>query len=109
MRRRKRRGQHMMMGFGWPMMVAMLVGMLLVVVVLALLAWALLRWLVDAPRRPQIPAQTGSDVPSTSPLEVVRARYARGEIDTATFEDMVRRLRAHAREGEDGGTDADRG
>jgi putative membrane protein len=99
----------MMMGFSWAMMVAMLVGMLLAVVVLALLAWALLRWLVDVPRRAQIPAQTGSDVPSTSPLEVVRARYARGEIDTATFEDMIRRLRANEREGEGGGAGADRG
>ncbi len=82
----------MMMGFGWPMMVVMLVGMLLGVIVLALLIWALVRWLVDAPHRSQVTSPPGSGVRSMSALDVLRERYARGEIDTATFEDMRRRL-----------------
>jgi putative membrane protein len=50
-------------------------------VVLAGCAWAVVRWL-----RPVPP-------PQMTPMETLHLRYARGEIDTAAFEQMRERLR----------------
>src|SRR5260370_35029047 len=87
-----KRRNGMMMGFGWPMMVVMLVGMLLGGIVLALLIWALVRGLVDAPPRSQVTSPPGSGVSSMSALDVLRERYASGEIDARTFDGIRRRL-----------------
>ena len=43
--------------------------------------WALLRWVRPAP------------TPQMTPMETLHLRYARGEIDTPTFEHMRERLR----------------
>jgi len=76
-------------GFGWGGMFLMLLSLLLWVLVIGLLVWALIRWL--APRAP------GSGWPGSGPagptaMEILRQRYARGEIDAATFEQMRERL-----------------
>jgi putative membrane protein len=83
----------MMWGYniGWMNMSLMVLGMTLWVVVLVALAWAVVRWLNSrttekAPREGTGPAQ------GPSALEILKRRYARGEIDTATFENMQERL-----------------
>ena len=84
-------------GIGWFMMLLMIVGAVLAVIVLGLLIWALTRWLRAAPIRPAAPhlgGNLGGDGRGANPLDVLRERYARGEIDTDTFEDMRRRLEA---------------
>lgn len=63
-------------------------------IVLATLAWVLFRlargkgWLSGERSRP---SPSGSD---RSPLRILQERYARGEIDAATFDEMLARLRA---------------
>jgi putative membrane protein len=59
-------------------------------VLLGLAIWLLIRWLsgrttLGTPHAPPNPP---------SALEILRQRYARGEIDTATFENMRERLNA---------------
>lgn len=75
---------------GWTWLV-MPVVMLLVIALTAVLIWALVRWLN---RKPTIPAPHDSYPIASEPpaLEVLQQRYARGEIDTATFENMRERL-----------------
>lgn len=54
--------------------------------------WALLRWLGRASSPtppPQMPSQQ-------SALEILNVRYARGEIDTATYQSMREQLQAPA-------------
>ena len=57
------------------------------------LAWALLRWIIPSirPMLTDIFGQTSTD---PSALEILRQRYAAGEIDTFTFEQMRERLMA---------------
>ena len=77
-------------------MVVMLLLMLVGIAVLVIFIWALVRWL---DRRTRLPAphdaSPGADGPPA--LEVLQQRYARGEIDTATFENMRERLVAAGR------------
>lgn len=54
----------------------------------AVAVWALVRWL-SRHARPTPPAQMQSQ---QSPLDILRARYARGEIDTATYHAMREEL-----------------
>jgi putative membrane protein len=68
----------------------MLLSMLLWVLVIGLVVWALVHWLVvRAPGGGTTP-QSGPTGPSA--MEILRQRYARGEIDTATFDQMRERL-----------------
>ena len=67
------------------------------------LAWALLRWVFPYIR----PIMTGiiADIfgmepVDTPPLEILRQRYAAGEIDAVTFEQMRERLEASYQHGE---------
>lgn len=69
-------------GFGWGWFM-MAFGGLLWIAILVILVWALIRWLE---RRTHVSGPSGSVSPSA--LEILRQRYARGEIDTATFEQM---------------------
>jgi putative membrane protein len=77
-------------GYGWGGGLLMLLSMLLWVAVFGLLVWALIRWLG--------PRATGGGMPPSGPtsgpsaMEILRQRYARGEIDAATFEQMRERL-----------------
>jgi putative membrane protein len=78
----------MMWGYGygwWPGMIAMSLSFLFFVALLAVLSWALVRWLGGRPL-------TSGPSAGPSALEILRQRYARGEIDTATYEEMRQRL-----------------
>lgn len=75
-------------GAGWLMMVF---GNVLWIALLGVLVWAVIRWFEHRPNAP------GSSRPGTpesgfSALEILRQRYARGEIDLATFEQMREHL-----------------
>ena len=67
--------------FSWGGMVLMLLGMALSIALLVVLVWALFNWLTRKSSAivPPSPAST------PSALEMLQQRYARGEIDTATF------------------------
>jgi len=79
-------------GFGWGWLL-MSFGTVLWIALLAVLVWALIRW---------VSSITSTATPMTMPVplsgpsaeEILRQRYARGEIDTATFEQMRERLTA---------------
>lgn len=78
-------------GFGWGGMLLMMLSMVFWALVVGLLVWALIRWLVV--RSPSGGAPWG---PPSGPsaMEILRQRYARGEIDAATFDQMRERLEA---------------
>jgi len=83
----------MMWGYGYsgPMMVDMLIWNLIWLGLLALGIYALVRWII---RSNTNTASTRSTAGEPSAEEILRRRYARGEIDTATFEQMRERLEA---------------
>ena len=64
-------------------------GGVLWIAILVILGWALIRWLE---RKTHVSSPSGPASPSA--LEILRQRYARGEIDAATFEQMRERLQA---------------
>jgi putative membrane protein len=65
----------------------------------AVLAWALWQWISPyiLPMLEDIFDTSPTDVPA---LEILRRRYAAGEIDAATYEQMRERLEASYRSGE---------
>jgi len=65
----------------------MMFGGVLLIAVLVVLAWALIRWFER-----KAPAPGSSTPANASALEILRQRYARGEIDTATYEQMREQL-----------------
>ena len=77
-------------GWGWLLMSF---GMVLWITLLVVLVWAVIRWLN---RRAGIsaPPETSMPISGPSALEILRQRYARGEIDLATFEHMREHLEA---------------
>ena len=79
--------------FSWGGMFLMMLGMALWIALLVVLVWALIRWLERKTTTP-LPPSTGTPPMGPSALEILRQRYARGEIDTATFEQMRERLEA---------------
>ncbi len=85
----------MMWGYGlnWLSMTLMMLGSTLWIVLLVVLAWAVIRGLNQRTARPTRQAQTlpGSGLTAR---EILRQRYARGEIDATTFEQMWERLEA---------------
>jgi putative membrane protein len=87
-------GHHWGNGFGWwPGMLLSVLSTLLWVALLIGLAWLLLRWIL--PYLKLIIADIfGSPPADLSPLEILRERYAAGEIDDVTFERMRERLEA---------------
>lgn len=93
--RARKRGIPMMGGYypdgaGWLMMV---LGNVLWIALLAVLVWAVIRWFE---RRANVPGSPRPGTPESGPsaLEILRQRYARGEIDLATFEQMREHLQA---------------
>jgi putative membrane protein len=68
-----------MTGMGWWMIISSLVWLGLV----AIAVWAFARW---ANRPSQ--STTSSTPPAPSATEILRQRYARGEIDSETFDRM---------------------
>jgi len=79
-------------GFGWGWLL-MALSTVLWIALLVLLVWALIRWLSS---KTSTPTPTMMQMPPNGPsaLEILQQRYARGEIDTATFEQMRERLKA---------------
>ena len=77
-------------GFGWGWLM-MSFGTVLWIALLVVLVWALISWLN---RKTTTVGPPHTSVPPGSPsaMEILRQRYARGEIDTATFEHMRERL-----------------
>ena len=77
----------MMYGYSWSWggMLLMLLSWLFWFGLLGLLLWALLRWI--GTRSPNQGASSGQ-----SATEILRQRFARGEIDEATFERMQQQL-----------------
>ncbi len=79
-------------GLGWGGVALMTLSMVFWFAVLGLLVWALVRWVTrySAPRG--IPTVQGM-----SAREILEQRYARGEIDATTFDQMRERLDAQQR------------
>ena len=84
-------------GFAWPMMLWMFLGATLWIVLLAVLIWTLVRWLNRKTMTPppyEVRPDTNIQPGGPSALEILQQRYARGEIDTTTYEQMRERLEA---------------
>lgn len=81
-------------GLGWGGVLLMTLSMVFWFAVLGLLIWALVRWVTrySAPRGMPL-------VHGTSAREILEQRYARGEIDATTLEQMRERLDAQQRSG----------
>ena len=69
------------------------------IALLALLAWTLWRW-ISPYILPMLEDMFDTPPADTPALEILRQRYAAGEIDAATFEQMRERLEASYRSGE---------
>ncbi len=82
----------MMWGYGWtgPMLLWMGLGSIFWLTLLGLVVWALVRWLGARPVG-YAPRAAGP-----SAMEILQQRYARGELDAATFDQMRERLEATA-------------
>ena len=76
---------------GWGGWLVMSLGTILWIALLVVLVWALIRWITN--KTTAVPPRDYTVPPiGPSALEILRQRYARGEIDTATFEQMRERL-----------------
>jgi putative membrane protein len=75
-------------GMGWWMILSSLFWLGLAAVVV----WALVRWLSSESASGPMAPRTLHEPPQLSALDILKARYARGEIDTATFQAMRAQL-----------------
>lgn len=75
--------------FSWPSMLMMSLGSIVGIVLIAVLIWSLVRW------SNRQSTNTMPQPPAPSALEILRQRYARGEFDAATFEQMRAQLETH--------------
>ncbi len=73
--------------WSWPMSLWMGVGALLWLAAIVLIIWLVARWLE---RRGVAQRDQSSGEPNS--LEILRQRYARGELDAASYEQMRERL-----------------
>lgn len=78
-------------GYGWQGMLWMGLGSLFWLVLLGLAIWLLVRWLTRNSNPATLP-YPGTPPTPPSALEMLRQRYARGEIDTETFQRMRAQL-----------------
>ena len=79
--------------YGWGTVVWAAFWGLIWILLVALVIWWAARWSSNRGRPPFYGFWNGSSRQSTA-LEVLRQRYARGEINTVTFEHMRERLEA---------------
>lgn len=96
---------------GWPELLWLIVPTLLMLLLLGVLLWLIGRAIFGRGRNRA--TVTAGTVGTVSAVEVLRQRYARGEIDGDTFQTMLSQLRASGastgsgtptgREGDDGG------
>jgi len=93
-----RLGHHWMHGppwgngfFGGPGMFLSMLGTLFWIALLLGLAWAILSLLMPS-IRPKLADIFGTESTGASALEILRRRYAAGEIDAVTFDQMQERL-----------------
>ncbi len=77
--------------FGWGGMSLMILGMTLWIALLVILGWALVNWLN---KNVSVAVRPAPHLPPSGPsaLEILQQRYARGEIDIDTFEQMRERF-----------------
>jgi putative membrane protein len=73
---------------GWWMVISSLFWLGLAAVVV----WALVRWLSSASASGPMAPHTPHEPAQLSALDILKARYARGEIDAATFQAMRAQL-----------------
>lgn len=78
-------------GVDWLSTLLMSLGMVLWIALLVVLVWAIIRWIERKTTTLASPV-TGTPPSGPSALEILNQRYARGEIDTVTFEQMRERL-----------------
>ncbi len=79
-----------MWGYGYSGMILMSLGAVLGLVLLGVLVWALIRWLEH--KEGGSSSQRVPPGPEATALQILQQRYARGEIDTTTFEMMREHL-----------------
>jgi putative membrane protein len=79
-----------MTGMGWWMIISSLIWLGLI----AVAVWAFARW-ANRPSQPDS-SHRSNFPPAQSAIEILRQRFARGEIDSNTFERMQRELDASA-------------
>ncbi|HEY7975470.1 MAG TPA: SHOCT domain-containing protein [Ktedonobacterales bacterium] len=100
-------------GHWWMGLAFMGLSLLFWVGLISLLAWALMRWVLPRLRAmPAMAAMSGGAFQPAQPsaVETLRHRYALGEIDAPTFEQMVERIlasEARERQGEQPGAPQD--
>jgi len=82
-------------GWGWPAILGMSLWGIFWLALIGLAIWALVHWLN---RRSTAHGPATTSGPSA--MEILRQRYARGEIDSATFERMREQLES-SRTGDD--------
>lgn len=75
--------------YSWPGMLVMALNSIFWIALLAIVVWFLVRWLE---KRGETRFMSSSTLSAT---ELLRQRYARGEIDAATYEQMMARLEEH--------------
>ncbi|HXX78873.1 MAG TPA: SHOCT domain-containing protein, partial [Ktedonobacteraceae bacterium] len=90
-------GHHWMYGHAWgggffggPGLLLSVLGMLFWIALLIGIAWAIVGWLLPA-IRPLLKDVFGGRSNNVPALEILRRRYAAGEIDSITFEQMWER------------------
>src|SRR5262249_44661766 len=92
----EKEGIPMLWGFGhglWLLLPLLFLGRFFWIVILALLIASMIRWFSFRGR--QVSAYYyGMPPVQPSALDILRQRYARGEIDAATFDQMRERLEA---------------
>jgi putative membrane protein len=74
-------------GMGWWMILSSLFWLILA----GIIVWAVVRWLSRLSTRPAAPSYVPPQAPAPQPqtaLDILKVRYARGEIDAATFRAM---------------------
>lgn len=77
--------------FSWGGMFLMTLGSVLSLALLGALVWAIIRW-INGKTANSTPLSTSTPPSGPSAIELLRQRYARGEIDTPTFEQMREQL-----------------